>query len=140
MPHFDVRHNMEESRPPSYYRLKPAIVSPILVCSGAIGMSFVDSPWWLLAIPFAVLASVCGQPNMNLADGCLAYLAIIIGIGLTFLHKPSGGAIWIGTLVSFYLSALEKRLTARPVYADDSTEPGDAQENKQTEQGAGADR
>jgi hypothetical protein len=77
---------------------------------------------------------------MNLADGCLAYLAIIIGIGLTFLHKPSGGAIWIGTLVSFYLSALEKRLTARPVYADDSAEPGDAHENKQTEQGAGADR
>jgi len=87
---------MKESQTPSYYRLRPAIVSPILVCSGAIGMSFIDSPWWLTALPFAVLASVCAQPNMNLAD-----------------------------------------------YADDSddsAEPGDAHENKQTEQGAGADR
>jgi hypothetical protein len=109
---------MSTATAPIYYRLKPAIVAPIVVCGVMIAIAFVDSPWWLLSIPFAVYASLCAQPNLNFADGCLAYIAILIGFGIMFFHRPSGSAICFGTLASFYLSAFEKRLTAKPVYAD----------------------
>lgn len=109
---------MKTATAPIYYRLKPALVAPIVVCGVVIALAFVDSPWWLLSIPFAVYASLCAQPNLNLADGCLAYIAIMIGFGIMYFHRPSGSAICFGTLASFYLSAFEKRLTAKPVYAD----------------------
>lgn len=110
--------NMNTATAPIYYKSKPAIVAPIIVCGVVIALAFVDSPWWLLSIPFAVYASLCAQPNLNLADGCLAYLAITIGFGIMYFHRPSGSAICFGTLASFYLSAFEKRLTAKPVYGD----------------------
>ena len=109
---------MKTATAPICYRLKPAIVAPIVVCGVVIALAFVDSPWWFLSIPFAVYASLCAQPNLNLADGCLAYIAIMIGFGIMHFHRPSGSAICFGTLASFYLSAFEKRLTAKPVYAD----------------------
>jgi xanthine/uracil permease len=109
---------MKTATAPIYYRLKPAIVAPVVVCGVVIALAFVDSPWWLLSIPFAVYASLCAQPNLNLADGCLAYIAIMIGFGIMYFHRPSGSAICFGTLAGFYLSAFEKRLTAKPVHAD----------------------
>ena len=115
---------MKTTTAPIYYRLKPAIVAPILVCGSVIGLAFVNSPWWLLSIPFAIFASMCAQPNLNLADGCLAYLTIMIGFGITFFHHPSGVAICIGTLASFCLSAFEKQLTAKPVYGDSTIGTG----------------
>jgi hypothetical protein len=127
---------MKSATSPIYYRLKPAIVAPILVCGSVIGLAFVDTPWWLLSIPFAIYASMCAQPNLNLADGCLVYLTIMIGFGITFFHRPSGGAICVGTLASFYLSAFEKRLTARPVYGDPALDTGTHPQNKDAEQPA----
>ena len=103
---------------PIYYKVKPALVAPIVACGVVIALALVDSPWWLLSIPFAVYASLSAQPNLNLADGCLAYLAIIIGFGIIYFHRPSGIAICFGTLEGFYLSAFEKRLTAKPICSD----------------------
>ena len=129
---------MKTTTAPIYYRLKPAIVAPILVCGSAVILAFMDSPWWLLSIPFAVYASLCAQPNLNLADGCLAYLTIMVGFGIIFVHRPSGSAICIGTLASFYLSAFEKRLTAKPVYGDPALDTKSHQQNQEAEQvGAG---
>jgi hypothetical protein len=130
---------MKLATAPIYYSLKPAIAAPTLVCAIAIGFAFVDSPWWLLSIPFAVCASMCAQPNLNLADGCLVYLAILIGIGITFFHRPSGVAICGGTLASFFLSAFEKRLRARPLYRASAIETGgnpQAHEAKQVVDGS----
>jgi hypothetical protein len=127
---------MKITTAPIYYRLKPSIVAPILVCSAAIVLAFAVSPWWLLSIPFAVLASLCGQPNLNLVDGCLAYLAIMIGFGITFFHRPSGAAICIGTLASFCLSGFEKRLTAKPVYGDPALDTGSGPQSQQAKQNA----
>ncbi len=109
-----------QNKQPQYYRIEPAIVAPVITCCGIIALAYIDSYWWLLAIPFAVLASFCGQPNLNLADGCLAYLSIMFGLMLTHFHRESGIAILIGTLVSFYLAAIEKRIRAKPVYIDDN--------------------
>lgn len=123
---------MKTATAPICYRLKPAIVAPIIVCGIVIVLAFVDSPWWALSIPFAVYASLCAQPNMNLANGCLAYIAIMIGFGIMFFHSPSGKAICLGTLASFYLSAFEKRLTAKPVFGRAPIE-GDDNSQKQQE-------
>jgi hypothetical protein len=130
---------MKTTTAPIYYRLKPAIVAPILVCGSVIGLAFVDSPWWLLSIPFAIFASMCAQPNLNLADGCLAYFTIMIGFGITFFHRPSGVAICIGTLASFYLSAFEKYLTAKPVYGDPIIDIGANPQNQEAEQAVPSD-
>lgn len=103
---------------PIGYRIRPAVVAPLLVSGVAVVFAIQYSVWWLLAIPFAVLASFCGQPNLNLADGCLAYLSIMIGCGIAIFHRESGLAIFFGAFISLYLSALEKRLTAKPIYPE----------------------
>ncbi len=77
---------------------------------------------------------MCAQPNLNLADGCLAYLAIMIGFGITFFHRPSGDAICIGALAGFLLSAFEKRLTAKPVYGDTAIASTGNQHKQKAEQ------
>lgn len=133
---FVLPSNMKTAVAPVYCRLKPAVVVPILVCGVVIALAFVDSPWWLLSIPFAVFASLYAQPNLNIADGCLGYLAIAIGFGIMFFHRPSGSAICFGTLASFYLSAFEKRLTAKPVYGYAPLNTTDNPKNEDAEQAA----
>lgn len=124
---------MKTATAPIYYRWKPAIVAPIVVCVVLVVLAFVESPWWLLSIPFAVYASLCAQPNLNLADGCLAYIAIMIGFGIMYFHRPSGSAICLGTLAGFYLSAFEKRLTAKPVYEDLAPDTTGNPKNEETD-------
>lgn len=106
-------NEIETANERTYYYVRPAVVAPLLVCGIAITLAIAESMWWLLAIPFAILASICAQPNLNLSDGCLACFSIFIGFGIAFLHWPSGVAIFAGTIVSYFLSAIEKTLTAR---------------------------
>jgi hypothetical protein len=54
----------------------------------------------------------------------------MIGFGIIFFHRPSGIAICIGALASFYLAAFEKRLTAKPVYSDPAIDTGDIPRNQ----------
>lgn len=100
---------------PTLLRLKPAIAAPVLVSIAAVAFAALQTPWWLLALPFVLLASACAAPNLNLANGCAAYVSMAIGGALSLIHEPSGRAIWAGTLASFLGSALEKLLTAEVV-------------------------
>ena len=58
--------------------------------------------------------SICAQPNLNLANGCLAYLAKLVGCGLFLVFRPLGLAILAGAMSGFYVSALEKWIRMRP--------------------------
>ena len=97
------------------YRIYAAIVAPTILSATAIVAAIVYSWWFLAAIPFVWLGSICSAPNMNLADGCAAYFSMIIGFGLMSVAKPLGLAILIGAASGFFASALEKRIRMRPV-------------------------
>ncbi|HEX5243591.1 MAG TPA: hypothetical protein VFW23_10060 [Tepidisphaeraceae bacterium] len=84
----------------------------------AVVVGIRDSHWFFAALPFIWLGSICAAPNMNLAEGCLAYLAMILGYALLWVNKPLAIAILNGAISGFYLSAIEKRLRARPVPED----------------------
>jgi hypothetical protein len=72
------------------------------------------SSWWLLAIPFVAIGWICAAPNLNLANGFLAYVSMIVGFILLKFHEPSAHAILTGAAAGYYLSALEMGLTAKP--------------------------
>ena len=87
---------------------------PIALLAGAIWMGVSETPWWYLSIPLIVVGWFCATPNLNMADGCLAYLCIVGGFVLLGFHRPSGFAIVAGVMAGFYLSAVEMRVTAKP--------------------------
>jgi hypothetical protein len=97
------------------YMVPPAVVAPVLLAVVTVVVAVRESWWALAALPFIYLGSICAQPNLNLANGCLAYLAMIIGFGVTALFRPLGFAILGGAMSGFYISALEKWIRMRPV-------------------------
>jgi hypothetical protein len=100
---------------PIAYRVFPAKYAPLTLTVLACIAAFEINPWALLSIPFIWLCSLCAQPNLNLADGCLAYLAASVG-GIIFLvHLPVGLAITVGVVSSYLSSTVEKHLRMRPV-------------------------
>jgi hypothetical protein len=101
------------------YTFPPAIFAPIslTVLSGWFGYS--HSWWSLAAIPFIWLGAWCSAPNLNLADGCLFYLAMIIGFGNLIYFKTLGLAIMAGAVSGYVMSALEKSVRMRPIKKDD---------------------
>ena len=95
------------------YIVRPAIFAPAILTVVAIVFSVQES-WWLLAsLPFIWLGSVCAQPNLNLVNGCLAYLAMLVGFGVLALFRPLGIAIVAGAMSGFYVSAIEKMIRMR---------------------------
>jgi hypothetical protein len=100
---------------PKVYLVPPALFVPLLLTVAVVVMAFRVSWLALLALPFVWLGSICAQPNLNLANGCLAYLAILVGIILVGFHVATGIPILFGTLAGFYLSAAEKWIRARPL-------------------------
>ena len=103
------------------YIVRLAVFAPVVLSAVAIALALQDSRWFLAALPFIWLGSVCAQPNLNLANGCLAYLAMIVGVLVTTFFRPLGMAIWAGAMSGFYVSAIEKRLRMRP--ATDASKP-----------------
>jgi hypothetical protein len=99
---------------PRAYIVRPAVFAPAVLSVVAVAFAIQDSWWFLAALPFIWLGSVCAQPNLNLANGCLAYLAMLVGIGVTALFRPLGIAILAGAFSGFYVSAIEKRIRMRP--------------------------
>jgi hypothetical protein len=97
------------------YRVRPAVIAPAVLAVAAVVFAVRQSWWALVALPFIYLGSICAQPNLNLANGCLAYLAMLIGFGISALFPPLGFAIVGGAMSGFYVSALEKRIRMRPV-------------------------
>lgn len=96
------------------YIIRPAIYSPVALSGIVVLLSFTESWWCIAAIPFIWLGSICAQPNMNLANGCLAYLAMLIGVGICAWFRPLGLPILFGAITGFYSSAIEKRIRMRP--------------------------
>jgi hypothetical protein len=72
------------------------------------------SLWFLLALPFVWLGAICSAPNFNLADGCLAVVAMAVGFVVAFFWPP-GFIISVSTFVSWFLCAFERGVRARPV-------------------------
>jgi hypothetical protein len=107
---------------PRCYLVPPARFAPAVLSVLAILAAWRESGWFLAALPFIYLGSVCAQPNLNLANGCLAYLAMLAGFATLTWFRPLGLAILAGAMSGFYVSALEKRIRMRPAPA---AEPGD---------------
>lgn len=105
---------------PDYFILRPAIYPPVLIAVIAGSLAVTSSAWWLLAIPFGILGTICGQPNLNLADGCLAVLAAFAGLALTVVHAPSGVAIACGSFGGMIMGSIEKHIFAKPVFKEDT--------------------
>lgn len=103
---------------PIAYRVRPAIVVPVLLSIGAVALGVTTNTWALVAIPFIVLGSVCAAPNHNLADGFLVIVASIIGLVVSKYHQDIGNSIFLGTVSSWFLSSFEKRYRAAPIYDD----------------------
>ena len=80
----------------------------------AVVLAVVASPWWLLSIPFVAVGTLFTAPNLNLVNGMPSYLSIIGGLVLVRFHEPSGLAMLAGVISSFYGSALEMRIFAKP--------------------------
>ena len=106
---------------PTHYEIKPAIFAPTAVCAVAIVLASTYSTWWLAAIPCAILASLSAQPNMNLADGCLSYFVLVVGVVILFFHPLLGGSIIISMAISYVFSVLEKNLRAKPIYKENKS-------------------
>ena len=98
----------------------PAVISPAILTVVAIVASAVWSWWWLAAIPFVWLGSICAQPNLNLADGCLSYVAGGVALIVVRFHAPLGLAILAGVISGYVLAFAEKMLTMKPL---PNTEP-----------------
>ena len=96
------------------YLIKPAVVAPIVATATLTTLSFIWTLWWLIGIPFAIVGTACGQPNLNLADGCLAWSAVGIGLLLALFHRDIGFTIAASSFCGLLLGALEKTLRAVP--------------------------
>jgi hypothetical protein len=97
------------------YKVRPAVIAPVVLGLAAIILAVRHSWWVLVALPYIYLGSVCAQPNLNLANGCLAYVAMLIGFGTSAVFPPLGFAILGGAISGFYVSALEKWIRMCPV-------------------------
>ena len=97
------------------YIIRPAVFAPAILSVVAIILAVQQSWWFLAGVPFIWLGSVCAQPNLNLANGCLAYAAMIVGFVVTAMFRPLGVAILAGSVSGFYVSAFEKWLRMRRV-------------------------
>ncbi len=97
-----------------FHLVKRARLVPVALLATSIWMSVALSTWWLLSIPFIAVGWICAVPDLNLANGMLAYLSMIGGLILMQFHEPSGAAMAGGAAAAFYLCALEMRITAKP--------------------------
>jgi len=99
---------------PRIYQVPPAVVAPAILTVVAVIFAVRESWWALAALPFIWLGSICAQPNLNLADGCLAYLAMFAGFAIAAFFQPLGFAILGGVVFGYFLSVAEKWIRMRP--------------------------
>jgi hypothetical protein len=103
---------------PVAYRVPLAVFVPVILCVGALALVLEGNLWWLLALPFVVLGSLCAAPNLNLADGFLTMVAVIIGVVISQFHAEAGTPIIWGAFASWLLSSFEKRIRMKPIYEE----------------------
>ena len=112
------------------YVIKPALVAPIMAFAVIVGFAFTWSPWALIAIPFAILGTICGQPNLNLADGCLPLIAIGVGLLIATFHREIGFVIAASSFGGMLAGAAEKTLRRVPYDGERGT-PSDVTRDPQ---------
>jgi len=98
----------------------PAWFAPIGLSLVAIVAGVIWSWWWLVAIPFVWLGSICAAPNLNLADGCLSYLAAGAAFIILRYHPPLGQAILTGVIAGYAAGFAEKMITKKPAPKDEA--------------------
>jgi hypothetical protein len=96
------------------YIVYPAVLAPSASTIVSVIGGCVVSWWLLVALPFIWLGAACSAPNLNLVNGCLAYLAIIVGVVVFPFFSLLGFAITAGTASGYYLSAIEKWIRTHP--------------------------
>lgn len=96
------------------YSIKPAIVAPIIAITVIVGLACTWSLWALIGIPFAILGTICGQPNLNLADGCLVVIAVGVGLLTAIFHREIGFAIAGSSFGGMLAGAAEKTIRMVP--------------------------
>ncbi|WP_152052099.1 hypothetical protein [Tautonia marina] len=108
---------------PGWYLVPQAVVAPVVLSVVAIAATFIVSPWAPAALPFVWIGAGCAAPNLNLVNGCLAYVAIFMGFLISSRHEPLGLAIVFGAIAGYWGGVIEKRLRMRP-YSGDSASHG----------------
>ncbi|MEW4570940.1 hypothetical protein AB1L88_23985 [Tautonia sp. JC769] len=106
---------MPSPEPGCWYFIPPAVIAPVVLSVVVIGVAFDVSPWSLAALPFVWLGARCAAPNLNLVNGCLAYVAFSAGLLLSSLHQPLGLAIVFGAVAGYWGGVIEKRLRMQPL-------------------------
>lgn len=96
------------------YLIKPAVAAPIVATAILVLLAFTGSIWWLIGVPFAIIGTICGQPNLNLADGCLAWMMAGLGLLVAAFHRDIGVVIATSSVCGLLLGAFEKTLRAVP--------------------------
>lgn len=94
--------------------VRRAKFAPVLLVSVAVLAAIFGSSWWLLSVPFVAVGNLFTAPNLNLVNGMPSYLSMIAGFILMRFHQPAGLAVFAGAAASFYGSALEMRIFAKP--------------------------
>ena len=107
--------------PQQWYRIYPAIMAPALLTLAALVAAITVSWWWLAAIPFIWLGSICAQPNLNLAAGCLTYLSVGAALVVLRFHASLGHAIWVGAVTGYVFAFAEKMIRMRPITEDEQS-------------------
>jgi len=109
--------NEDGARKLVLFRVPRAVWVPGCLSFAALLLAVILSPWALLGIPFVWLGAWCSAPNMNLADGFLAMVAIFVGLMVApFTHW--GFVVFISTFTSWVLGGFERGMRAYPVERD----------------------
>jgi hypothetical protein len=110
--------------PEQVYEVPRLVYTPVVLGFVVLVLNIFEYWWALAAAPFILLGCLCAAPNLNLANGCLAYLAMLVGLIVTPFHPPLGLAIFAGTAAGLYAGALEQNLRMR-AESDEAERCGD---------------
>jgi hypothetical protein len=107
---------MKDEPPQRLFLVPPSVIAPLVLSGVAISLGVAFDEWVLGAIPFVLLGSFCSAPNLNLADGCLVVLAVLVGCAIAASVSLHFGAVMIiGTVAGWIFGAVEKNLRMKRV-------------------------
>ena len=94
-------------------------MAPAILALVAIVAAITVTWWWLAAIPFIWLGSICATPNLNLISGCLTYLSVGAALIVVRFHPPVGHAILAGAISGYVFGFVEKMIRMHPISEND---------------------
>jgi hypothetical protein len=101
---------------PAAVLVRRAVIAPVVLAIAALWIAFEVSAWAALALPFVVLGSLCAAPFLVLMDALPVLLAVALSAFVAHYHQEAGASIFLGTIVSWVLSSIEKRVRAVTVH------------------------